>query len=157
MSVFEIHSDGACSGNPGPAGIGVIIREDGVTVKEVSEFIGDTTNNVAEYKAFIRGLVAAKELGAEHVRLRTDSQLLFYQIKGDYKVKHPNMKPLHEEALRLLKGFKKVECKVVPREENKDADRLATSAVKARSLQKAIIGDRPDEFVMGEESPSSKG
>ena len=157
MHVFEIHSDGACSGNPGPAGIGVIIRQDGKTVREVSEFIGDTTNNVAEYKAFIRGLIEAKDLGAEHVRLRTDSQLLFYQIKGDYKVKHPNMKPLHEEALRLLKGFKKVECKVVPREENQDADRLATSAVKARSLQKAIIGDRPDEFVMGEESPSSKG
>jgi ribonuclease HI len=154
MGSFEIFSDGACSGNPGPAAIGVVIREDGRKVKEVSEAIGDATNNIAEYKAFIRGLIEAKALGAEHVKLRTDSQLLFYQLKGEYKVKHANMKPLHEQALLLLKGFKKVECKVVPREENKDADLLATSALKQ---QKASQDDRPDVFIMGEESPSSKG
>jgi ribonuclease HI len=154
MSVFEIFSDGACSGNPGPAGIGVVIRCDGKKVKEVSEAIGEATNNIAEYKAFIRGLNEAKALGAEHVQLRTDSQLLFYQLKGDYKVKHENMKPLHAEASKLLKGFKKVECKVVPREENKEADLLATSALKQ---QKASLDDRPDVFIMGEESPSSKG
>ena len=155
MSVFEIFSDGACSGNPGPAGIGVVVRKDGVKVKEVSEAIGEATNNIAEYKAFIRGLMEARELGAEHIQLRTDSQLLFFQLKGEYKVKHPNMKPLHEEALGLLKSFKKVECKVVPREENKEADLLATSALK--NLQKASLDDRPDVFFMGEESPSSKG
>ena len=154
MASFEIFSDGACSGNPGPAGIGVVIRKDGKKVREVSEAIGQATNNIAEYKAFIRGLVEAKALGAEHVQLRTDSQLLFYQLKGEYKVKHANMKPLHEEALLLLKSFKKVECKVVPREENKDADLLATSALKQ---QKASQDDRPDVFIMGEESPSSKG
>lgn len=154
MKVFEIHSDGACSGNPGPAAIGVVIREDGQKVREVSEAIGVATNNIAEYKAFIRGLREAKALGAEHVQLRTDSQLLFYQLKGEYKVKHANMKPLHEEALVLLKSFRKVECKVVPREENKDADLLATSALKQ---QKASQDDRPDVFIMGEESPSSKG
>jgi len=155
MKTLEIFSDGACSGNPGPAGIGVFIREKGIVVREVSEAIGDATNNIAEYRAFIRGLIEARELGAEHVQLRTDSQLLFYQIKGDYKVKHPNMKPLHEEALALLKNFKKVECKVVPREENKDADRLATSALKK---DKEVNHDgRPDVFFIGEESPSSKG
>ena len=154
MASFEIFSDGACSGNPGPAGIGVVIRKDGKKVREVSEAIGQATNNIAEYRAFIRGLVEAKALGAEHVQLRTDSQLLFYQLKGEYKVKHANMKPLHEEALLLLKSFKKVECKVVPREENKDADLLATSALKQ---QKASQDDRPDVFIMGEESPSSKG
>ncbi len=157
MHVFEIFSDGACSGNPGPAGIGVVIRKDGVKVLEVSQAIGEATNNIAEYRAFIRGLCEAKALGAEHVRLRTDSQLLFYQLKGDYKVKHPNMKPLHAQALDLLKGFSKVECKVVPREENKDADLLATSALKAKISQKAAIDDRPDVFIMGEESPSSQG
>ncbi len=154
MDSFEIFSDGACSGNPGPAAIGVVIRKNGQKVKEVSEVIGEATNNIAEYKAFIRGLVEAKTLGAEHVQLRTDSQLLFYQLKGEYKVKHANMKPLHEQALLLLKSFKKVECKVVPREENKDADLLATSALKQ---QKASPDDRPDVFIMGEESPSSKG
>ncbi|MBF0387142.1 MAG: ribonuclease HI family protein [Candidatus Omnitrophica bacterium] len=130
MPVYEIFTDGACSGNPGPAGIGVYIMKDGVVVREVSEAIGPATNNIAEYRAFIRGLEEAGLLGAEHVQLRTDSQLLYFQLKGDYKVKHPNMKPLHAEALRLLKGFKKVECKVVPREENTHADRLATSALK---------------------------
>ncbi len=157
MEVFEIFSDGACSGNPGPAGIGVVIRKDGVKVLEVSEAIGEATNNIAEYRAFIRGLREAKAMGARHIRPRTDSQLLFYQLKGDYKVKHPNMKPLHAEAIALLKGFTKVECKVVPREENRDADLLATSALKAKVSQKAAIDDRPDVFIMGEESPGSQG
>ena len=155
MKTFAIFSDGACSGNPGPAGIGVYITENGVVVREVSEAIGTATNNIAEYRAFIRGLKEAKALGAEHVQLRTDSQLLYFQLKGDYKVKHPNMKPLYEEAIVLLKGFKKVECKVVPREENTQADRLATSALKK---DKASSHDgRPDVFFIGEESPSSKG
>lgn len=155
MQVLEVFSDGACSGNPGPAGIGVYIRSDKGVVREISEAIGDATNNIAEYRAFIRGLQEAKALGAEHVRLRTDSQLLYFQLKGDYKVKHANMKPLYEEAMALLKGFKKVECKVVPREENKDADRLATSAL--RQGKGSGQDDRPDVFFMGEESPSSKG
>lgn len=154
MQLFEAHSDGASSGNPGPAGIGVIIRSEGNTIRTVSEAIGEATNNVAEYTALIRALKELKSLGAEHVRLRTDSELVFFQLKGDYKVKHPNIKPLHEEALGLLKSFKKVEFKVVPREENRDADRLATGALKDI---KAGHDGRSDEFVVGEESPSSKG
>jgi len=154
MKVFEIHSDGASSGNPGPAGIGVVITSDGKTVKTVSEAIGEATNNVAEYTAVIRALKEAKAIGAEHIRLRMDSQLVFYQLKGEFKVKHANMKPLHEEALGLLKSFKKAECKVVPREENKEADRLATSALKKI---KAGHDGRSDEFIIGEESPSSTG
>ncbi len=155
MKVFEINSDGASSGNPGPAGIGVVIKCDGATVRTVSEAIGQATNNVAEYQALIRALKEAKELGAEHIRLRLDSQLVFYQLKGDYKVKHENMKPLHEQALGLLKSFKKVECKVVPREENTEADRLATSALKKDRT--AGHDGRSDEFIIGEESPSSTG
>ncbi len=155
MKVLEIFSDGACSGNPGPAGIGVLIRENGRVVREVSEPIGEATNNIAEYCAFIRGLKEAQALGAEHVQLRTDSQLIYFQLKGDYKVKHQNMKPLYAEAMRLLKGFKKVECKVVPREENSEADRLATTALKK---DKEVSHDgRPDVFFIGEESPSSRG
>lgn len=155
MKTLEIFSDGACSGNPGPAGIGVFIRENDKVVLEVSESIGEATNNIAEYRALIRGLQEARSLGAEHVRLRTDSQLVYFQLKGDYKVKHANMKPLYEEALCLLKGFKKVECKVVPREENTEADRLATAALKK---DKDLSHDgRPDVFFIGEESPSSRG
>ncbi len=157
MISWEIFSDGACSGNPGPAAVGAVIRRDGVVVKEISEPIGVATNNIAEYRAFIRGLEAAQALGAEQVRLRTDSELLFYQLKGKYKVKHANIKPLHEKAVALLKLFKNVECKVVPREENQEADRLATSALKKNVLQNASHDDRPDVFIMGEESPSSKG
>lgn len=155
MKILEIYSDGACSGNPGPAAIGVYICENGRVVREVSEAIGSATNNIAEYRAFIRGLKEAVALGAEHVQLRTDSQLLYFQLKGDYKVKHPNMKPLYEEALALLKRFKKVECKVVPREENTQADRLATSALKKDKI--SSHDGRPDVFFIGEESPSSKG
>ena len=155
MKVFEINSDGASSGNPGPSGIGVVIKCDGETVKTVSEAIGETTNNVAEYRALIRGLAEAGALGAEHIRLRTDSQLVFFQLKGDYAVRHPNMKPLHEEALGLLKSFKRVEFKVVPREENKEADRLATSALKKDRT--AGHDGRSDEVIFGEESPSSTG
>ena len=154
MKVFEVYSDGASSGNPGPAGIGVIIKADGSTVQTVSESIGEATNNVAEYMAVIRALKEAKALGAEYLKLRTDSELVFYQLKGEYKVKHLNLKPLHEEALGLLKSFKKVEFKVVPREDNKEADRLATSALKKI---KAGHDGRSDEFIIGEESPSSTG
>jgi len=156
MKTLEIFSDGACSGNPGPAGIGVyILAEDGTVVREVSEAIGNATNNIAEYRAFIRGLQEAQALGAEHVKLRTDSELLFYQIKGDYKVKHPNMKPLHAEALVLLKTFKKVECKVVPREQNKEADRLSTAVL--RQDKGSGCDGRPGVFFIGEESPGSTG
>lgn len=155
MKVLEIYSDGACSGNPGPAGIGVWIRSDDGYEQEISEFIGNATNNIAEYKAFIRGLKEAHKLGVDSVKLRTDSELLYFQIKGKYKVKHPNMKPLYEEAMALLKLFKNVECKVVPREQNKEADRLSVAALKQH--KGSVQDGRPDVFFIGEESPSSTG
>ena len=153
MKVFEIATDGACSGNPGPAAIGVVITSEGKTVKTVSEAIGEATNNIAEYRALIRGLEEARALGAERIKVSTDSELMFRQIKGEYKVRHENMVPLHARALELLKAFRSVECRAVPREENKDADRLATSALK----KNAGRDDRSHVFCMGEESPGSKG
>ena len=153
MKVFELFTDGACIGNPGPAGIGVSIACDGVVVKTVSEAIGNATNNIAEYQAMIRGLRELKALGAEDIKVRTDSQLVFFQLKGEYKVKHANMIPLHAEAYKLIKSFKKVEFKVVPREENAEADQLATAALR----QKVSHDGRPDVFYIGEESPSSEG
>lgn len=153
MNVFEIFSDGASSGNPGPSAIGVVVRVDGEVVKEIAEFIGLATNNVAEYRALIRGLQEALSLGAEHVCLRVDSELVFFQVKGKYKVKHENMKPLHAQVILLLKGFKKVEFKVVPREENKEADCLASSVLKKIKSQDS----RSDVFMIGEESPGSIG
>ena len=153
MKVYELFTDGACCGNPGPAGIGVSITCDGIIVKTVSETIGRATNNIAEYKAMIRGLSELKALGAEDIKVRTDSELVFFQLKGEYKVKHENMIPLYEEALKLIKSFKKVEFKVVPREENAEADQLATAALR----QKVSHDGRPNVFYIGEESPSSEG
>jgi ribonuclease HI len=153
MNIYEMFTDGGCSGNPGPASVGVIIYCDGKVVCEIAEAIGNTTNNVAEYSALIRGLKELKTLSAEHIRVRTDSELMYYQIKGTYKVKHPNMVPLHKEVLELLKCFKKVEFKAVPREENTEADRLASSVLRKKAGQDS----RADEFVIGGESPSSIG
>jgi ribonuclease HI len=153
MSHLEIFTDGACSGNPGEASIGVVLKQEGKTVKEVSRSIGRATNNIAEYSALVAALQEAKALNADELRVNTDSEWMFKQIRGVYKVKNEQIKPLYEEAMALVKNFKRVEFKWIPREENQEADRLATGALKAKANQ----GDRPDVFVIGEESPSSEG
>ena len=131
--MLEIFVDGACSGNPGPAGIGVVIREDGQVIQEISRFIGEGTNNIAEYSALICALQEALILKAEKVHITTDSELVFKQVTGQYKVKHPVLKPLFDQVLQLIKGFKDVELKHTLRENNKEADRLATTAVSLNS------------------------
>jgi ribonuclease HI len=151
MDNLDVFTDGACSGNPGEAAIAVVFKENGKIVKEVAEAIGHSTNNIAEYSALVRALKEAKTLKLTSIRIHTDSQWMFNQIRGIYKVKNEGIKPLYDEAVALAKGFKRVEFKWVPREENKDADRLAQGVLKAKASQ----GDRPDVFVIGEESPSS--
>ena len=127
-----INCDGAARGNPGPAGIGsVVVGEDGEVLAEVAEGIGETTNNVAEYKAAIAGLERAAEIGASEVLLRSDSHLLIEQMKGNYRVKHPNLKPLHAEVARLARSFDRVAYEHVRRERNAHADRLANDGVDA--------------------------
>ncbi len=153
MRNIDIFTDGACSGNPGEASIGVVFKEDGKTVKEISQAIGRATNNIAEYSALVAALKEARALKAETLRVHTDSDWMFKQIRGVYKVKNEQIKPLYEEAIALAKSFKRVEFKWIPREENKEADRLATGALKAKASQ----DDRPDVFIIGEESPSSEG
>ena len=150
---LDIYSDGACSGNPGLASVGVVIQESGTTVKTISESIGEATNNIAEYKALVYALNEALNLKADEVIVHTDSELLFNQLRGTFKVKNENLKNLLDELHRLCKIFKKVEVKQIPREQNKEADQLAKNALKRKASQ----GDRPDVFVIGEESPSSKG
>ena len=151
MRSFDIFTDGACSGNPGEASIGVVFKEDGQTVKEIAKAIGHATNNIAEYSALIEALKEAQALKAETLRVHTDSEWMFKQIRGVNKVKAQQIKPLYEEAIALTKSFKRVEFKWIPREENQEADRLATGVLKAKANQ----GGRPDVFVIGEESPSS--
>ena len=133
MKALEIYIDGASKGNPGPSGVGVVICRDGETIKNISSYIGHATNNVAEYTALIYALEEALIMKAESLKINTDSQLLHRQLKGIYKVKHPNMISLHERAKHLLSGFKKVVIHNIPREKNCGADKLATEAVKKRA------------------------
>ena len=125
-----INCDGAARGNPGPAGAGaIVVDESGAVLAEVAEGLGETTNNVAEYTAVIRGLEEAKRLGAREVLLRSDSQLLINQLTGRYRVKAPHLQPLHRRVRSLLAGFAKVDLEHVPRERNVAADRLANLGV----------------------------
>ncbi|MEP6758610.1 MAG: ribonuclease HI family protein [Actinomycetota bacterium] len=125
-----INCDGAARGNPGPAGAGaVVVAEDGTVLAEIAEGLGETTNNVAEYTAVVRGLEAAQQLGARDVLLRSDSQLLINQLTGKYRVKAPHLQPLHRRVLDLMKTFERVELEHVPRERNAAADHLANVGV----------------------------
>jgi ribonuclease HI len=125
-----VYTDGAARGNPGPAGIGVVVTDGrGRTVAEIAEGIGPATNNVAEYRAVLAGLEAAAELGARTILVRSDSRLLVEQLSGRFRVKNPRLIRLHEEARGLMKGFREVRFEHVPREENKAADRLANKGV----------------------------
>ncbi len=124
-----VFSDGASSGNPGPAGIGVVLLLDGRKVA-FSESIGTATNNVAEYRALIRGLEAAAEYGAETVKVCLDSELIVKQLNGLYRVKNAGLIPLYRKACSLLSKFRKYDISHVRREENSEADSLAKKAVQ---------------------------
>jgi ribonuclease HI len=125
-----LHVDGGARGNPGPAAIGVVISEpDGTVVDELAERIGTATNNVAEYRAVLRGLERAKELEANEVEIVGDSQLIARQLNGMYKVKHPAMKPLYEQARLALAGFGEWRIRTVPRALNARADALVNDAL----------------------------
>ena len=138
MKKLILYSDGASKGNPGDAGIGISISTpDGEVLREIGEYIGTATNNYAEYAALIRGLKEAVELGATSIELRTDSELLARQLAGVYKVKSPNLQPLHQEAVSLLRCFASVSISHVFRELNKRADELANEGIKKhRNSQK---------------------
>ncbi len=129
-NLLIVHFDGASQGNPGPAGIGVVIRNaDGTALAEIGEYIGHATNNVAEYRALIRALEEAQSLGGQRLSIRADSELVVRQLYGRYEVKSPNLKPLFARVRELLRQFEHVTH--VPREENRLADKLATGAIKA--------------------------
>ncbi len=127
-----LYSDGASKGNPGDAGIGVVItNESGEVLYEVGEYIGNATNNEAEYQALLRGLKEASKLG-ESIEICMDSELLTRQLTGVYKVKADNLKPLHRKAINMLRGFTNVRISHIRREFNKRADELANEGVKKR-------------------------
>jgi ribonuclease HI len=125
-----LHVDGGARGNPGPAAIGVVVSDpDGKRVAAFGDKIGETTNNVAEYKALLRGLELAAEHGAREIHVINDSELIARQVTGVYKVKHPAMQQLHAQALTALKDFDRWSIESVPRAENADADELVNEAL----------------------------
>jgi len=123
-------SDGAARGNPGPAGLGAIIkRPDGEVLATCSEGYGEATNNAAEYAALLMGLRRALELGLRRIEIRADSELLIKQLGGDYRVKNAALKSLFEQAQRLLEQFEWTRLRHVRREYNSEADRLANQGI----------------------------
>jgi ribonuclease HI len=129
-TVLTVHVDGGARGNPGPAAIGVVVSDsEGTVLDEVAERIGVATNNVAEYRALLRGLERAAALGAREIELVNDSELVARQLTGAYKVKHPAMKPLYEQAISALRRFDRWTIRSVPRAQNAQADALVNEAL----------------------------
>ena len=155
MKRATIAIDGASKGNPGPAGIGIVIfDESGKVLKEISDYIGECTNNVAEYKALLRGLIEALDMGFLHVTVRTDSELMARQINGKYRVKNEGILPLYNSVLQLLGKFKSVSVTHVPREENKQADKLASAA--ASKAQPSLMMEETPKKPISREKPKER-
>ncbi len=128
MMRATLHTDGGARGNPGPGGIGVVLDYQGKRLL-FKEFIGQATNNQAEYKAVILGLAEAKKLGAEEVDVFLDSELVQQQLSGLYKVKNQGLGSLFVQVWNLQQGFKKVKYVHIRREDNKEADKLVNQAI----------------------------
>jgi ribonuclease HI len=127
-----VHVDGGARGNPGPAAAAAVLSApEGEVIDEATRLLGRATNNVAEYHGVLLGAERAQALGAEEVELVNDSELVARQLTGAYKVKHPDMKPLHAQALEALGGFRTWSIRSVPRAQNADADRLVNQALDA--------------------------
>jgi ribonuclease HI len=129
---LDIYIDGGARGNPGPAGIGVVIKlENGIVLQEYKEYIGEATNNVAEYRALIEGLKLAKKYAKEpcSINFFTDSELIYNQVLGNFKIKNEVLKGLCGEAQGMLAGFENVNFNRIPRELNKSADKLVNQAL----------------------------
>jgi len=132
---IDLYIDGGARGNPGPAGIGAVIFDDkNKKIREFSKYIGVATNNIAEYNALIYGLQEALIVRADTIRIFLDSELIAQQLKGEFRVKNAELKPLFEQALHLLSGFKKFEIINISREKNKDADKLVNKAINLGGL-----------------------
>ena len=135
LAEIVVYCDGGSRGNPGPSAIGAVILDPASDpprrLATVSERIGITTNNVAEYRALIAGLEAAAPFRARRLRVRADSKLVIEQVKGTWKVKQPHLRPLLDEARALLRGYVEVDLQHVPRAQNADADALVNAALDA--------------------------
>jgi ribonuclease HI len=125
--------DGGARGNPGPAAIGAVVSDaGGGELLAEGRYIGESTNNVAEYRGLLLGLELARSLGATEVEVINDSELVARQIGGQYKVKNATLKPLFEQAMAELRGFDSWSVRNVPRAQNARADELVNEALDAR-------------------------
>ena len=130
MKTLRLFTDGAARGNPGPAGLGLVLEDDqGMRLWGGCRFVGRATNNQAEYLALIDGLRKAAEWKPDRLEVYMDSQLVVEQVSGRYKVRNADLKPLHRQAVELLRGFRDVTVGHVPRERNRGADALANRAI----------------------------
>lgn len=129
-----IYSDGGSRGNPGPGALGVVIAdESGKILKEYSHYLGEVTNNQAEYEGVIFALQKAKQLRIKEVELRVDSELIGRQLLGIYKIKDPDLQPLFIKAWNLRLDYDKVDIKIIPREQNKQADKLVNRELDSKN------------------------
>ena len=147
-----LHTDGGARGNPGPAGIGVVLTsEDGDVIGEIAQGIGEATNNVAEYRAIQLGIELARELGASEVELVNDSQLVARQIGGEYKVKNKGLMPLFTETMAALREFDRWAVRDVRREQNERADQLVNEELDRQAGKRSPAGeDDPEEAELEE-------
>jgi ribonuclease HI len=133
MEKVIIYTDGAARGNPGPTGIGVVIKDEaGNTLDKISKRLGVTTNNQAEYQAIIVGLERAIGLGAKQVNVRSDSELVVKQVNGQYKIKNTALRPLYQKVVQLTGALESFSIGYIPREQNATADALANKALDAK-------------------------
>jgi ribonuclease HI len=147
--VYTASIDGAARGNPGPASYGLVLRRpDGKPLEALGKYIGRHTNNVAEYYALIAALDYAMANGIKRLRVQSDSQLIVNQMKGLYKVKHPDLRPLHERAKKMAAGLESFTIQYVPREQNREADAAANAALDNTSGVKPAFAS--------EQSPAQK-
>lgn len=131
------HVDGGARGNPGPSGYGVVIKDaSGKTVAELSEYLGHHTNNYAEYQGLLAALRYANAHRISALKVISDSELMVRQINGIYKVRHPELRTLHDEAQQLVRKLARFEIQHALRERNQDADRLANEAMDRGSGKK---------------------
>ena len=128
-----IHADGAARGNPGPAAIGATIKdENGTLIANISQRIGSTTNNQAEYRAVIAALEKTVNIGARQVTVKSDSELVVKQIQGRYRVKNLALRPLYQKVVQLIGSFEDFSITAIPRTQNTEADKLANKALDGK-------------------------
>jgi ribonuclease HI len=129
-----LFADGGSRGNPGPAASGAVLLDpSGALMEEVGEYLGIATNNVAEWTALLLGLEAAANRGLRRIAVRLDSELVVRQLRGEYRVKHADLQPLHRRALALLRRFEHVDVRHVPRKQNVLADKLVNRVLDAEA------------------------